>query len=111
MMRLTARKIHYVLAIVLMLSITVLGLHTPNVHSATNTELTFQGKIVRNDAGSEGLNVSSGETSCISGGADTCDFRAQYYDASSGGTLLATEVFSDVEIGDFDGVFLSLIHI
>ncbi|MCA9377288.1 hypothetical protein KC685_05230, partial [Candidatus Dojkabacteria bacterium] len=67
--------------------------------------LNFQGKIVRNDSGNVGINVSSSETTCISGGADSCDFKVVYYDASTGGNTLGTEQFSNIEIGAYDGVF------
>ena len=69
--------------------------------------INLQGKIVRNDTGYEGLNVSAGSPACVVDGAanDTCDFRIRYYNASSAGTLLLTEVFSNVEIGQYKGVF------
>jgi hypothetical protein len=34
-----------------------------------------------------------------------CDFQVKYYSASSGGTLLLTEDFSNVEIGQYNGAF------
>jgi len=75
------------------------------VSALTSNTLSFQGKIVRNDSGSEGINVSNSETSCIVAGADSCKFKASYYDDSSGTTLLGSETFSNVELGDNEGVF------
>lgn len=74
--------------------------------SATSDTINFQGKIVQNSAGNEGLNVTPASTACVvDSGADTCTFRVRYYDAATLGTLLATETFSAIEIGDYDGVF------
>ncbi len=75
--------------------------------SATSNTINFQGKIVRNDVGNEGLNVSAGSPACVFLGPsnDTCDFRIKYYSADTLGTLLATEVFSNVEIGEYNGIF------
>lgn len=73
----------------------------------TSQTINFQGKIVRNDSGYEGLNVTAGSPACVVAGSgnDTCDFRVSYFDVSSGGTALLTEVFSNVEIGEYGGVF------
>ena len=75
--------------------------------AATDSTINFQGKIVRNDTGYEGLNVTTGNPACVvsGNGNDTCDFRVRYYTASSGGTLLLTEVFSNIEIGQYNGAF------
>ncbi len=72
-----------------------------------NETFNFQGKVVRNDAGNEGLNVTTGSPTCVVLGVtnDTCDFRVEYYTAASAGTLLGSEVFSNVEIGNFNGIF------
>gem|GEM_PF-4521649 len=67
--------------------------------------INFQGKIVRNDSGYEGMNVTTGSPACVQAGADTCDFQVKYYSASSGGTLFLTETFADKEIGQYGGVF------
>ncbi len=77
------------------------------IYSATSDTVNLQGKIVRNDAGYEGLNVTAGNPACVvtGSGNDTCDFRVRYYDASTAGNLLLTEVFSNVEIGQYLGVF------
>lgn len=77
------------------------------IYSATSDSVNLQGKIVRNDTGYEGLNVSAGNPACVVAGSgnDTCDFRVRYYDASSGGNLLLTEQFSNLEIGQYNGVF------
>lgn len=67
----------------------------------------FQGKIVRNDTGNEGLNVTTGSPACVILGItnDTCDFRVKYYSAATSGTLLGTEVFANREIGEYNGIF------
>lgn len=70
-------------------------------YASINEAFTYQGKIVNTD----GTNLTSSEASCISGGADTCDFRVSLYTASSGGTLVWQETKSDVEIEDNDGIF------
>jgi len=75
------------------------------IYAQTADKISLQGKIVRNDAGYEGLNVVTGTPSCVQSGADTCDFQVKYYSASTSGTLYLTETFSNVEIGDYDGVF------
>lgn len=76
------------------------------VNALTSQTVNFQGKIVRNDSGYEGLNVTTGSPSCIVAGSanDTCDFRVNYYNGS-GGSLLFAETFSNVEIGSYGGVF------
>ncbi len=68
--------------------------------AAFNQEINFQGKIVDK---TNGTNISP---SCIISGADndTCDFRVSIYNTSSGGTALWSEVFTDVEIGEYDGI-------
>ncbi len=77
------------------------------IYSASSDTINLQGKIVRNDVGYEGLNISAGSPACVvSGdGNDTCDFRVRYYDAATAGNLLLTEQFSNVEIGQYVGVF------
>lgn len=75
------------------------------VNAQTSTTINFQGKIVRNDTGYEGLNVTDGSPACVNSGADTCDFQVKYYSASSGGTLFLTETFLDKEIGAYGGIF------
>ena len=51
----------------------------PILADSTNT-LNLQGKIVRNDTGYEGLNVTPGSPTCVVDGSanDTCDFRVRY---------------------------------
>ncbi len=95
------------LFILLIVSLIFATLIRTAVHALTSETINFQGKIVRNDTGYEGLNVIPGSPACVVSGAgnDTCDFRVSYYTASSGGTLLLTEDFSNVEIGQYDGVF------
>ncbi|MGI6475881.1 MAG: tail fiber domain-containing protein [Candidatus Dojkabacteria bacterium] len=85
----------------------VVLLGTRDVFAISTSTINLQGKIVRNDTGHEGLNVTPGNPACVVAGAnnDTCDFRVRYYDASSGGTLLLTETFSDKEIGQYNGAF------
>ena len=77
------------------------------VFAATDTTINFQGKIVRNDTGYEGLNVTAGNPACVvdGNGNDTCDFEVKYYTAASSGTLLYTEDFANVEIGQYNGAF------
>ncbi|MCC7290418.1 hypothetical protein IT417_04200, partial [bacterium] len=84
----------------------LLGNNSSLVH-ATSETINFQGKIVRNDTGFEGLNVSAGNPSCVVAGVsnDTCDFRVEYYNAATSGTLFGSEVFSNVEIGTYNGIF------
>ncbi len=75
--------------------------HPGRVSAARNQEIKFQGKIVNKTIGT---NISP---SCIVSGVgnDTCDFKLTVYDASSGGNALWSEVQSNVEIGEYDGVF------
>jgi hypothetical protein len=75
--------------------------------ATTDETINFQGKIVRNDTGYEGLNVTTGTPACVVAGVsnDTCDFRIKYYSVATGGSALGTEVFSNVEIGTYLGVF------
>jgi hypothetical protein len=93
------------LFILIFLSLCFVVLTSSTATALTSTSITFQGKIVRNDSGYEGLNVTNGSPACVQAGADTCDFRVQYYTASSGGTLLLTETFLNLEIGDYGGIF------
>ena len=83
------------------------GVLPEGVFAVTNNVINFQGKIVRNNSGYEGLNVVAGTPSCVVAGAsnDTCDFRIRYYNASTSGTLLLTETFSNKEIGAYNGAF------
>lgn len=78
----------------------------PILADSTNT-LNLQGKIVRNDTGYEGLNVTPGSPACVVDGSanDTCDFRVRYYSASSSGTLFLTETYTNKEIGQYNGAF------
>lgn len=71
------------------------------VSAAANQEIKFQGKIVNK---ATGTNISP---ACILSGAgnDTCDFRISVYDAASGGTALWSEILTDVEIGEYNGIF------
>ncbi|MGI6423381.1 MAG: tail fiber domain-containing protein [Candidatus Dojkabacteria bacterium] len=78
---------------------------TYKVYAQTSTTVNFQGKIVRNDTGHEGLNVTTGNPACVLAGQDTCDFQVKYYSAQSAGTLYLTETFLNKEIGDYGGVF------
>lgn len=95
------------LFILLIVSLVSVVYFQGNVYALTSDNINFQGKIVRNDIGYEGLNVVSGSPACVVDGAgnDTCDFQVAYYTASTGGTLLLTETFTNVEIGQYDGVF------
>ncbi|MDD2270605.1 MAG: hypothetical protein PHG60_03440, partial [Candidatus Dojkabacteria bacterium] len=87
------------------LSLLLTFLLSDAIYAQTSDRISLQGKIVRNDPGYEGLNVVNGTPACVQSGADTCDFQVRYYSASVSGTLYFTETFSDVEIGDYGGVF------
>ncbi len=91
----------------IILSILLLVLSPNAALAVSSATINFQGKIVRNDTGYEGLNVTTGSPACVVAGNanDTCDFRARYYSASSGGTLFLTEAFSNAEIGQYNGAF------
>ncbi len=75
--------------------------------SSNNETINLEGKIVRNDAGYEGLNVTAGSPACVVFGNanDTCDFQVRYYSATTLGTLFLTETFENVEIGQYNGAF------
>ncbi|MCA9383271.1 hypothetical protein KC909_02815 [Candidatus Dojkabacteria bacterium] len=53
----------------------------------------------------DGTNLAPGAPVCVSAGADTCDLRASIYSDPAGGTLLWQETHSNVELGDYEGVF------
>jgi len=95
-------------SIILVINVSLIFTSFGNIiFAAGNETISFQGKIVRNDTGYEGLNVTAGNPVCVVSGSsnDTCDFQVLYYTASSGGTLLGTEDFTNEEIGEFGGVF------
>ena len=99
--------------ILLLVSIPILiSFGVRQAQAISTSTINLQGKIVRNDTGYEGLNVTASNPACVIAGAgnDTCDFRIRYYDASTLGTLLLTEVFSNREIGNIY-VFVYLILI
>ncbi len=94
--------------IALTLSFVILStFFTKSVFAQTSSTINLQGRIVRNDTGNEGLNVSAGNPACVFLGAanDTCDFRVRFYTVDTAGTLLGTETFSNYEIGEFNGIF------
>ncbi len=95
------------LFILLILSLVFAVFFRGSLYALSSDKINLQGKIVRNDTGHEGMNVIPGSPACVINGAgnDTCDFRVSYYTAITGGTLLLTEDFVNVEIGQFDGVF------
>jgi hypothetical protein len=95
------------LIILLILSLVFAVLFSGSIYALSSDNINLQGKIVRNDTGHEGMNVIPGSPACVVNGPnnDTCDFRVSYYTALTGGTLLLTEDFTNVEIGQFDGVF------
>lgn len=74
------------------------------VNAIASQELTFQGKIVNLTSGT---NLVAGTPACVISGAnnDRCDFRVSVFAASAGGTALWSEILTDVEIGDYNGVF------
>ena len=98
-----AKNLFILLIVSFILAVLIL---TPS-YALTSENINFQGKIVRNDTGYEGLNVVAGTPACVVSGSgnDTCDFQVAYYTAVTGGTLLFTETFSNVEIGQYQGVF------
>ena len=95
------------LIILLILSLVFVVLFSGSIYALSSDNINLQGKIVRNDTSHEGMNVIPGSPACVVNGPsnDTCDFRVSYYTALTGGTLLLTEDFTNVEIGQFDGVF------
>ena len=95
------------LFILLIISFIFASLILTPTYALTSETINFQGKIVRNDTGYEGLNVVPGTPACVVDGAgnDTCDFQVAYYTASTLGTLLLTETFTNVEIGEYEGIF------
>jgi len=107
MLKTNCPKVAKNLFILPILTLFFVALTTGSVLALTSETVNFQGKIVRNDTGHEGLNVIPGTPACVVDGAgnDTCDFRVLYYTASTGGTLLLTEDYTNVEIGQYDGVF------
>ncbi|NLE31009.1 hypothetical protein GX618_01910, partial [Candidatus Dojkabacteria bacterium] len=48
-----------------------------NAYALTSDNINFQGKIVRNDTGYEGLNIVPGTPACVVAGPanDSCDFQ------------------------------------
>jgi hypothetical protein len=84
-------------------------LQTP-VQATVNSTLNFQGKIV---VKTTGINLTTGSPTCIVAGAsnDTCDFRVRIWNVQTSGTttsgtnLLYEELFNNVELGAYDGVF------
>jgi hypothetical protein len=56
-----------------------LFLLSDTTYAQTSDQISLQGKIVRNDAGYEGLNVVNGTPTCVASGADTCDFQVKSY--------------------------------
>ncbi len=80
---------------------TFLALMPIQVRAASNT-INFQGKILNKD---DGTNLVAGSPACVAEGADTCDFRVRVYDAATVGTLLFEEEHSNIEIGDYNGIF------
>lgn len=104
---LQARKILKYLGISLFFLISFIPLFLKPIYSATNDTINLEGKIVRNDTGYKGLNVTTGSPACVLSGNnnDTCDFQVKYYSASVAGTVFLTENFENVEIGQYNGAF------
>ncbi len=107
MIKINCPKVAKNLFILLIVSLVFAISISTSAYALTSENINFQGKIVRNDTGHEGLNVIPGTPGCVVDGAgnDTCDFQVAYYTAATAGTLLLTETFSNVEIGQYDGVF------
>ena len=83
-------------------SLFVTGLQE-NILAASNNTSQFQGKVI---VKSSGNNLTASNPACvINSSADTCAFKIGYYSAASGGTLIYSETFTGVELGDFEGIF------
>jgi hypothetical protein len=80
------------------------GIFFANQVSAASNTLNFQSKIVNV---ADGTNVVTGTPACVVAGSgnDTCDFRVNIYSASAAGTLYFSETHSNVEIGQYNGIF------
>jgi len=91
------RLIPFVFLLYLCFPLSLFSFAATDIKSTIN----YQGKVVNSD----GTNVIAGIPSCVAVGADTCDFRFSIYDALTGGNLLWTENQTDIEIGDYDGIF------
>ncbi|MBD3328894.1 hypothetical protein GF357_00115, partial [Candidatus Dojkabacteria bacterium] len=76
--------------------------YEPAYAQETRATFSFQGKIVVKNTG---INIGTGSPACVAAGADSCNFRISYYDSASGGVLLWQEDFSNIEIGEYDGIF------
>ncbi len=73
-----------------------------NISAASTSSLNFQGKIAIKGTGT---NITTDAPACILAEADTCDFRISYFSVATEGTSLYTEVFSDIELGNYSGIF------
>lgn len=76
-------------------------LQNSKLQATSSLQMNFSGKIVSDS----GLDVSHNPPACVGVGADACHFQIKYYNGSSGGTLLGSEVFENVELGDYRGYF------
>lgn len=97
------RTLFGLLVTVLLLSLAFVN--TAPAHGVSSLQINFSGKIVT----SEGFDISEEQPSCILEEADTCDFKLKFYDDvdddPSPATLLGSEVFENVELGDYRGFF------
>lgn len=95
----TARLTTYLL--ILLQVVFFLSILRTTAIAAVSQEISFQGKIVDK---TNGTNISP---SCVIAGAgnDTCDIRVGIYSNVSGGSALWSEIHTDVEIGQYTGVF------
>ena len=102
-LKLITVRITTIISCVFLLTITIGEM----AYGAGTDTINVEGKIVRNDAGHEGMNVVTGSPACVVTGNsnDTCDFRVRYYSSSTGGTLYLTETFQNIEIGQYNGGF------
>lgn len=74
------------------------------IFAQSSATSSFSTKIVYKNTG---LNiVGSTPPACIVNGDanDTCDFRIRYYSAQASGVLRGTEIFEDIEIGQYYGL-------
>lgn len=74
---------------------------TSSLKAVSSLQMNFSGKIVTSD----GFDLSYASPDCILEGADTCHFQIKYYDDVGVGDLLGSEVFEDIELGDYRGYF------
>jgi hypothetical protein len=83
-------------------SIAVFFVYLFPVSASANQEIRFSGKFVNK---TNGTNLVDNSPACIKSGQDTCDIRFSIFANSTGGSVLWSEIATDVEVGDNGGVF------